>query len=233
MTFNYSIRKATTNNDKIIRSNWIRYSFFFTCFCSLFTIHPPRSICGKNSPTRGNNHLHHRPQGSPIHRPPVAHEPRRHQLWLDRPPGDEESSSLLPTVKQRKIRTWKFGDKHIEMAGNWCVRCVFWRFVGEIHARNTMSWWALGNFATEAVAVVWLDVDSSFPVYFVSRFQGFCCSLGMKDSLPHCSVENWRKIHRLESVCLSKATDSLLPSTKSHLVTKKHIAKPFVPSFAC
>ena len=27
MTFNYSIRKATTNNDKIIRSNWVRYSF--------------------------------------------------------------------------------------------------------------------------------------------------------------------------------------------------------------
>ena len=26
------------------------------------------------------------------------------------------SSSLLPTVKQRKIRTWKFGDKHLEMA---------------------------------------------------------------------------------------------------------------------
>lgn len=83
-----------------------------------------------------------------------------------------------------------------------------------------MSWWAQGKFATEAVAVVWLDVDSSFPVYFVSRFQGFCCSLGMKDSLPHCSVENWRKIHRLESVCLSKATDSLFPATKSHLVQK-------------
>lgn len=92
---------------------------------------------------------------------------------------------------------------------------------------------AQGKFATEAVAVVWLDVDSSFPVSFVSRFQGFCCSLGMKDSLPHCSVENWRKIHRLESVYLSKATDSLFPATKSHLVPKKHIAKPFVSSFAC
>ena len=30
MTFN-SIRKAITNNDKIIRSNWVRYSFFLMC----------------------------------------------------------------------------------------------------------------------------------------------------------------------------------------------------------
>ena len=114
MTFN-SIRKAITNNDKIIRSNWVRYSFFLNVFVSFSPfIHQDlyvKKIIQPGETTISTN----KPQGPPIHRTPVAHEPRHHQLWLDRP-ARMSSSSLLPTVKQRKIHTWKFGDKHIEMA---------------------------------------------------------------------------------------------------------------------
>lgn len=67
MTFN-SIRKAITNNDKIIRSNWVRYRFFLNAFVNFSPFIHQDLYVKKNSPTRGNNHLHHRPQGPPIDR---------------------------------------------------------------------------------------------------------------------------------------------------------------------
>lgn len=119
---------------------------------------------------------HHRPQGVQ----PVAHEPRRHQLWLDQPP--RMIHHLYFQGKTKKIRTWKFGTT-LEMAPCFCCFC-YW------NQCKSMSWERIS--LPQKRLQLYSNVDSSFPSdSFLSRFEGFCCSLGMKDSIVY---ENaWNK----------------------------------------
>lgn len=69
MTFNSSILNPTTNNDKIIRSNWVRYSF---CRLNVFVSFSPfihqdlyvKKILQPGETTISTN----KPQGPPIDR---------------------------------------------------------------------------------------------------------------------------------------------------------------------
>lgn len=67
MTFN-SIRKAITNNDKIIRSNWVRYSFVLMCLLAFHhsstKIYMWKKILQPGETTISTN----KPQGPPIDR---------------------------------------------------------------------------------------------------------------------------------------------------------------------
>lgn len=214
MTFNYSIRKATTNNDKIIRSNWVRYSF---CRLNVFVSFSPfihQDLYVKKILQPGETTISTIDLKVPIHRPPVAHEPRRHQLWLDRPPR-MSSSSLLPTVKQRKIHTWKFGDKHIEMAETGALG-VF--FEGLLLKSMQKTPWAgsAGEFCHRSCGccMAWCFL---FTLSQGSRV--FVAAWGWKTPSHTLQLKTGGKFTAWNRFT-SKATDSLFPATKSHLVQK-------------